>query len=457
LSAASKTENDMSSIGPHSGPRTEIPVKRDQVRENFPPLFAFGHPFAQLCFILLTTTSSILLPAAEPFRKILTSAERGIYLDTSEITPRDLKIKSTAPWSVRKSTLHGGKQEGVDVIEVNNGKLTFTVIPTRGMGVLKVQMGDVRLGWDSPVKEVVHPQFVNLQSRGGLGWLEGFNEWMVRCGLEFAGHLGKDKFINNVGDEAEMDLTLHGKIANIPASEVEVVIDREPPHRIRVRGRIDERMFYGPKLELWTEISTEPGANSFRIDDQVKNFSAFDQEFQMIYHANYGPPLLEQGAHFVGAVKQVTPFNAHAAKSVDQFSEYAGPTKGFIEQVYCLRPYADANNRTMILLKNAGGTRAISMAFSIEQLPYVTLWKNTNAKEEGYVTGLEPGTGFPYNRRVERQFGRVPKLKPGQTREIAIDFAILEGGDQVKSAVEEIGKILARQKTQVDKEAAKIE
>jgi len=51
----------------------------------------------------------------------------------------------------------------------------------------------------------------------------------------------------------------------------------------------------------------------------------------------------------------------------------------------------------------------------------------------------------------------VPKLKPGQTREIAIDFAILEGGDQVKSAVEEIGKILARQKTQVDKESAKIE
>jgi hypothetical protein len=48
----------------------------------------------------------------------------------------------------------------------------------------------VRLGWDSPVKEVVHPQFINLQSRGGLGWLEGFNEWMVRCGLEWAGHPG---------------------------------------------------------------------------------------------------------------------------------------------------------------------------------------------------------------------------------------------------------------------------
>ena len=168
--------------------------------------------------------------------------------------------------SIRKMSLHGGRQEGVDVILVDNGRLKFTVCPTRGMGVLSVSMGDVFLGWSSPVKEVVHPKLINLQSRGGLGWLEGFNEWMVRCGLESAGHPGVDRFINNVGDEATMELTLHGKIANIPASEVEVVIDPEPPHRLRVRGRVEERMFYGPKLVLEAEISTIPGSNAFQLD-----------------------------------------------------------------------------------------------------------------------------------------------------------------------------------------------
>ena len=59
-----------------------------------------------------------------------------------------------------------------------------------------------------------------------------------------------------------MDLTLHGKIQNIPASEVEVRVDRKAPYRIHVRGRVDERMFYGPKLELWTDVSTEPGSPS---------------------------------------------------------------------------------------------------------------------------------------------------------------------------------------------------
>jgi hypothetical protein len=396
-------------------------------------------------------------PTNEPFRQTLTSAARNVRLDTWQLTHRDFDFKSAAPWSVQKYTLHGGKQEGVDVIVVNNGKLTFTVVPTRGMGVLKVELGDVRLGWDSPVKEVVHPQFVNLESRGGLGWLEGFNEWMVRCGLEFAGHPGRDKFVNNVGDEAEMDLTLHGKVANIPASEVEVVIDRDAPHRIRIRGRVDERMFYGPKLELWTEISTEPGANTYRIEDTLTNHGAFEQEYQIIYHANYGPPLLGQGAKFVGAVKQVVPFNAHAAKGLDNYAEYAAPTRGFIEQVYCLYPFADSDNRTTIMLQNAAADRAVTMRFSVADLPYVTLWKNTNAIDEGYVTGLEPGTGFPYNRRVERKFGRVPKLGPHAQTRFAIDFAVHASKDEVGRAAAEVARIQAGRKTQVVAEPAKLD
>ena len=63
----------------------------------------------------------------------------------------------------------------------------------------------MRIGWDSPIKEVVHPKFINLESRGGLGWIEGFNEWMARCGLEYAGHPGKDEFITNTGDKGQMD------------------------------------------------------------------------------------------------------------------------------------------------------------------------------------------------------------------------------------------------------------
>ena len=81
--------------------------------------------------------------AAEPFQKTLISARDGVRVDTLEISGRDV-TPQRAGWSVRKLTLHGGKQEGVDVIIVDNGKLQFTVVPTRGMGVLSVTCGDVR-------------------------------------------------------------------------------------------------------------------------------------------------------------------------------------------------------------------------------------------------------------------------------------------------------------------------
>jgi Domain of unknown function (DUF4432) len=383
-------------------------------------------------------------------RFVLTSAREGIHVDAWEITNATLKLPAAPAWSISKRTLHGGRQEGVDLVTIDNGTLKIEIVPTRGMGVLRVDRGDVRLGWDSPVKEVVHPAFVNLESRGGLGWLEGFNEWFVRCGLEFAGHPGRDTFVNNVGERAEMDLTLHGKIANIPASEVEVLVDPTPPHRLRVRGRVDERMFYGPKLELWTEISTEPGAGSLRIQDRITNLGAYEQEFQIIYHSNYGPPLLGAGAEFVGAVSRVVPFNRRAADGNARWAAYGGPTPGFVEQVYCLYPYGDRENRSRIMLRNAAGDRGVSLGFSVAQLPYVTLWKNLTAIDEGYVTGLEPGTGFPYNRGIERQFGRVPTLAAGASREFAIEVGVHVDGAEVGSVADAIRRMQAGRPTTID-------
>ena len=340
-------------------------------------------------------------------------------------------------WSITNHILHGGKQEGVEIITLDNGKLTIRIIPTRGMGILDVKMGNTRLGWNSPVKEVVHPAHIDLESRGGLGWLEGFNEWMVRCGLEFAGHPGTDQFINNTGDPATLNLTLHGKIQNIPASEYEIAVDPEPPHRIRVKGTVHESFFYGPKLQLVTEVSTIPGSDTFRIKDQLTNNGASAQEFQLIYHGNYGSSILEEGAMVYAPASTVTPMNDIAAKNIDTWQTYLGPTKGFIEQVYLLEPLADENSSTLALLVNKNMDLATSVRWNVTELPYATIWKNTAAIEDGYVTGIEPATGFPFNRMVERKYGRVPKIGAGESRFFHLDFGIHIGNDVVGELINE--------------------
>ena len=220
-----------------------------------------------------------------------------------QVTSDELGIKTAKPFSVSMRSLHGGREEGVSLIVIDNGTMKMTVVPNRGMNVLEAVAGDVRLGWDSPVDEVVNPAFIELNARGGLGWLEGFNELVTRCGYEWVGHPGEDN--------GEL-LTLHGRAANIPASRVVLEIDEKPPYAIRLRGELQEKAFKKVDFAIMTELSTEPGRSGFSLHDTLTNQGDYAKEYQALYHSNFGMPLLEAGARFVAPVKQVSPFNAKA-------------------------------------------------------------------------------------------------------------------------------------------------
>lgn len=390
--------------------------------------------------IALTTCLSLLgfcssLPAQE-FHETLTDTATNTWVDNFSIDGGVTKTGAVA-WSVRKYTLRGGKQTGVDVVEVDNGKLRFTVIPTRGLNVLELHCGDVKLGWNSPVTEIVNPLFINPADRGGLGWLDGFNEWMARCGYEFAGHPGED------GGKM---LSLHGKASNLPASKVEVFLK---DNRIHVRGRVEEKMFKFVNLEMVTDISSELGSSSLRFDDTLTNRGSTDQEFEIIYHANYGEPLLEKGSQFVAPVSSVKPFDERAVEELKDFRVYYGPTKGYGETVYCMELNSGSDGRTTVMLQNAAASRGVAMSYNTDSLPFFTLWKNTDVGEKGYVTGLEPASGFPYNRSVERARGRVKTIAPGKAKKFLVEVDVLTDSGAVKKTAAAIGKIQGAKKTVV--------
>ena len=94
-----------------------------------------------------TTVDSGAASSGKSYRKTLTSVTDNVHVDEWELTAGEV-VAGAQGCSIRKLTLQGGKQEGVDVIVVDNGKLKFSVCPTRGMGVLSVTMGDVFLGWN---------------------------------------------------------------------------------------------------------------------------------------------------------------------------------------------------------------------------------------------------------------------------------------------------------------------
>ena len=102
----------------------------------------------------------------------LTDVDADIYVEQISSWAPIRSAARPAATRVTKRTLRGGLRDGVDVVEVDNGRFRFVVIPTRGMGIWRASCGDVQLGWKSPAKGPVHPAFVPLWEASGLGWLK---------------------------------------------------------------------------------------------------------------------------------------------------------------------------------------------------------------------------------------------------------------------------------------------
>lgn len=389
----------------------------------------------------LTFFTPLYVSAAE---FTLTDIATNTYIENWDITNQKLGFENT-PFSIEKLRLHGGKQEGVDLIVINNGELEVTLIPTRGMGIFNVKKGGKRiLGWDSPVKEIVNPVYIDLESRNGLGWLDGFNEMMVRCGYEWTGHPGLD-------DNGQL-LSLHGRAQNTPSSTIKVIIDDKAPHKITIEGTVSERTFKNTELVTKTSFSITPGENRFTINDTLTNKADYNDEYQIIYHSNFGRPILEKGSKVYVAASEISPFNSYAEKGLEDWQTYLGPTKGYDEMVYNLKPLADQNGNTLAVLHNKAGNLGVSMRYNTNQLPVLTLWKNTDTLQQGYVTGIEPGTSYAYNTKYQRPLGLVPTINSGESKNFDITYTVLSSSKEVNSAVNDVNKLLDGKKVQQVKE-----
>ena len=102
---------------------------------------------------------------------VLTSAEDGVEKGNWQITSEALKVKDKT-FSIEQKVLHGGKQEGSKVVIIRSQDgLTITLSPTRGMNLLRAEGFGAKMGWDSPVKEVVNPPLSTWKAAmGSVGW-----------------------------------------------------------------------------------------------------------------------------------------------------------------------------------------------------------------------------------------------------------------------------------------------
>jgi len=338
----------------------------------------------------------------------------------------------------RKRTLSGGRQGGVELIELSNGVVSLRICPTRGMGILDGWFGPHFLGWRSPVQEIVHPQYINLYDQGGRGCHYGFNELLNRGGVEWSGAMGDDVVTNNMGSQSRIFLPLHGKVGWTPASRVAL---NAQDGSLSIEGDIPEQNVFGVNYLLKTRLTLRPGSSRIEIQDTLCNLGSLPGEYEMLYHTNFGLPFLEEGSHYAGTWDRLIPRDEFAEAGLPYMSRFAAPTPSFTEQVFLFHAAADASGWAHQVLLNSAESLAVHVSFAVDTLPFTILWKRTAATEDGYVMGMNPCSDLPNRRSVERKEGRLATVAAHGEVVFRHTIQPLEGVETVKDLMGSFGGV----------------
>ena len=309
------------------------------------------------------------------------------------------------PFSLDFKQFQSGLSAGVWQLDIACGNFRVSFLPTRGMSVEEVLVGDFRFGWRSPVCGPVHPSFVPVAEPSGLGFLDGFTELMVRCGLT---NNGAPQF----GPAGQLELPLHGRIGNLPAQCLQVRFDGST---LEIIAEVDEIRFHFEKWRLTTLYRMTEWGTSIEVIDTVTNLAGRTQDFQMLYHFNVGEPLLEPGGKIEASLQEISPRNPDTSVDVQRWHEIYEPQPNDTEIVLLTKPKGDSGGQAVALLTNREQSAAAALEYNVQELPCLTFWKNFRDPRDGYVIGLEPATNYPNPKRFEAEHQRTRQLGPGQS------------------------------------------
>lgn len=327
---------------------------------------------------------------------------------------------------VRLAELADGSGRGVRTATVETGSgLAFTVLLDRGMDIGETRYRGAALAWES----CTGPASPYLHERDGLGWLRTFHGGLVAtCGMTYAGAPCVDE---------GKPLGLHGRVDHLSAAHVWADgAWRGDEYEMWVRGRMRESAVFGENLTLTRRIAAQLGGSRIMIRDVVANEGFQTTPHMMLYHCNFGFPLLAEGAELLTPAKHVAPRDEVAAAGLAMQAKYEAPIDGYKEQCFYHDMAADADGFVTALLinraHNGGAGLGVYVKYRQAELPRFTQWKMVCAGT--YVTGLEPANCLVEGRDKDRARGILQLLKPGEQREYVLEIGVLDGQAEVDAA-----------------------
>ena len=252
---------------------------------------------------------------------------------------------------IRETKLLRGRGEDIQLAEFYNAAgLRFSVVPDRCMDLWDLSYKGINLSFQSK-NGLTSPQaYTPANGEFAEQWPGGM---LVTCGLD------------NVGGHAKEggEFPTHGRISHVPAKNfgTETYWDGDR-YILRATGEVHQTKMYSRHLSIRRTIETGMDEKVIKFHDIITNFEAEDEPFQMLYHFNFGYPLLCADSCVKTSKAAITPMNPMSTDAVHMMD----PVDGRGEELYF---NTDLGDRACGVIYNEALELGAYIAWDTKNLP----------------------------------------------------------------------------------------
>lgn len=305
-------------------------------------------------------------------------------------------------YTLRRVTISEGKAKGAAVIEVcTAGGLQVDILPDSGLDIGQVRYKGVNMtfisknGYDRPERFLPYENEFLKTFPGGM---------VYTCGLRSVGGGNRD-----VDGEYH---PLHGRYHGLSADQVAAYVEEDT---IVIRGVVRETALFGEALELKRTIRIPVFGTRITISDAITNLSPGDQEYTVLYHCNFGYPLVSRSAVLeLPEKRKTTPRTPFAETLMGKEHTFDAPSPGEEERCF----FHEDMERKAAIVNSAIGAK-MTLTWS-QTLPILVQWRTMASGD--YACGLEPTNCYIMGRKAERENGTLPVLGAYETVNTQLTF-----------------------------------
>ena len=271
------------------------------------------------------------------------------------------------------------------------GGLAFEVLPDRGLDIGAVWYGGQPIGWRSPL--------------GSPGLAPTPSEWLGRFGGGLLVTCGLDNIGSPRGAYGQ-----HGSHHDTRAHDVTVERLTEPDRLgVRISGTIDSVEVFGRRVRTYRTITSYADDPAVHISDRVVNEGAWPASVALLYHFNFGVPLVLPGTTIAVDAEDHQPRDSESAAG---WQEFPGVSDQLCEEVWQHQGLRTVDGIATTSVTSPTGLTA-EVSWGAAELPRLVEW--IFPPRQSWALGIEPANAPIFGPDRDAPDAGIPILAPGES------------------------------------------